>query len=116
MISDNDDDYDNCAIVSVGKASNSRRTSAHSLKQDPLANKENDPVEEAASCIPSCITVTQSSDESRTAYKKHCPVLERPVRGYTAERLLDIIVGDQVSNSSRCCRVPRGVLSMPLML
>lgn len=33
-----------CAVESVGKASNSRCTSA--LKQDPLADKENHPIEE----------------------------------------------------------------------
>ena len=62
-----------------------------------------------ASYMPSFITVTQSSDKNSTAYKEHCPALERPLGGYTAERLFDIIVGDQVENSSKCCRVPRGV-------
>lgn len=47
----------------------------------------------------------RSSNENSTAYKEHCPILERPVRGYTLEQLLDIIV----ENSSKCFRVPRGV-------
>ena len=47
MISDDDDDNDhNCAVESVGKVSHSRCTSTQSLKQDPLANKENDPFQE----------------------------------------------------------------------
>ena len=46
MTSDDDDDNDTCAVEGVGKASNSRCTSAQSLKQDPLADKENHPVEE----------------------------------------------------------------------
>ena len=46
MTSDDDDDNDTCDVESVGKASNSRCTSAQSLKQVPLADKENHPVEE----------------------------------------------------------------------
>ena len=46
MTSDDEDDNDTCAVESVGKASDSRCTSVQSIKQDPLADKENHPVEE----------------------------------------------------------------------
>lgn len=46
MTPDDDDDNDTCAVESVGKASDCRCTSAQSIKQDPLADKENHPVEE----------------------------------------------------------------------
>ena len=37
------------------------------------------------------------------------PVIERPLKGYTAERLLQIIVGKKVPVSKICHRIPRGI-------
>ena len=54
-------------------------------------------------------TSTQASKEEPTANKKNDPVLGQPLRGYTAEHLLDIIVGNQVSKENICQRVPRAV-------
>lgn len=54
------------------------------------------------------VTSTQASKEEPTA-QKNDPVLGRPLGGYTAERLLDIIVGNQVSKENIFQRVPRAV-------
>ena len=41
--------------------------------------------------------------------KEDIPVYERPVRGYSAEKLLNIIIGRQVPRSLLCNRIPRGI-------
>ena len=41
--------------------------------------------------------------------KENTPVFERPVKGYTAHQLLDIIIGKRVCNRNICKQVPRAV-------
>ena len=41
--------------------------------------------------------------------KENTPVFERPIKGYTAHQLLDIIVGRRVCNRNICKQIPRGV-------
>ena len=114
MISDDDDDDDDDdgsgAESQYKLTSHPSRTFAQLYKEDLSTMKENIPVQDNATSHPiSCSIPVQSSKEDFTVKKEHCPVLERPVRGYTAERLLDIIVGNQVRTASICQRVPRAV-------
>ena len=44
------------------------------------------------------------------------PVFESPVKGYTAEGLLNIIVGGQVKKDKLCKRVPRGIRQHALFI
>ena len=105
---DDDDDDDGSGAESQYKVTSHlapSRTFAQLNKEDLSTVKENIPVQDnVTSSIP-----VQSSKEDLTVKKEHCPVLERPVKGYTAERLLDIIVGNQVRTASICQRVPRAV-------
>ena len=41
--------------------------------------------------------------------KENFTVFERPLKGYSAETLLNIIIGNQVSQSLICQKVPRGI-------
>ena len=110
---DDDDDDDGSGAESQHKVTSHlarSRTFAQLYKEDLLTIKENIPVEDnTTSHSISCSIPVQSSKEHFTVKKEHCPVLEEPVRGYTAERLLDIIVGNQVRTASICQRVPHAV-------
>lgn len=50
-----------------------------------------------------------SSPVTFSENKENTPVFERPIKGYTAHQLLDIIVGRRVCNGNICKQVPRGV-------
>lgn len=97
VISDDDDDDDEGSGAEnqykVASHLAPSRTFAQLYKEDLSTIKENIPVQDNATSHPiSCSIPVQSSKDDFTVKKDHCPVLERPVRGYTAERLLDILL------------------------